>query len=115
MPGWYWGNPLCIMIEHVSGSGVRWTESYAINAAFATRTSTNGATPAIEFYAANLHPPPPPFPPSPPPAMPRSANYMAFHVSGNSNVGEEHVNNGGNMCKRKSPIRYASAREMWHA
>ena len=52
LPGWSSGNAMAILIEYVSGTGSRWVESYQISSAFAARSGSDGATPALEVYSS---------------------------------------------------------------
>jgi hypothetical protein len=99
LPGWASGNSIALMIEHVSGAGDRWVESYATNSAFATASGTNGATPALEVNGQALPPPPPP--PSPPPV----GSYQVFAISDHSHQeAEEHVLDNGRMYLGSSDL-----------
>ena len=96
LPGWASGNSIALMIEHVSGAGDRWVESYATNSAFATASGTSGATPALEVNGHSVPPPP-----SPPPI----GSYQVFAISDHSHQeAEEHVLDNGRMYLGSSDL-----------
>ena len=76
MSGWASGNSVGIMFEQVSGTGVRWVESYRVNSDFATYAGTDGSTPALE-----VHGPPPPA-------------TQVFGTTGRTDSAEQFVANG---------------------
>ena len=79
MSGWASGNSVGIMFEQVSGTGVRWVESYRVNSDFATFAGTDGSTPALMVYGEAPPPPPP---------------MMVFATTSRSNSAEEDTTSG---------------------
>ena len=59
--GWTPGNPMAFIMEHVSGTGSRWVESFYASAEYATVTGGSGRLPALEITG----PPPPAAPVGP--------------------------------------------------
>ena len=74
--GWAWGNPMALLIEHVSGSGSRWVQTIHNSDEFSQLTSGAASiVPALQVRVQPAPRPPPqppsqPLPPSQPPSPP---------------------------------------------
>ena len=92
--GWISGNPMAFLIEWVSGTGSRWTESYYTSSEYALMTGGSGAVPALEIrgYLPPISPSPPPPPIASPP--PPGHQWPHWSVMYNENSAEEDANTG---------------------
>ena len=90
--GWASGNPMAFLIEHVSGTGSRWVESYYTSTEYAALTGGSGVVPALEVRG-----PMAPSPPSPPPMAsppPPMTSWQTWSVKFNEDAAEEDAATG---------------------